>query len=70
MEWLYIGIGAAVAVVALICGVFLGMARRKRIAEAAIGSAEEQARKILEDALKSAETKKKEALLNKMVLWK
>ena len=63
MEWLYIGIGAAVAVVALICGVFLGMARRKRIAEAAIGSAEEQARKILEDALKSAETKKKEALL-------
>ena len=38
-------------------------AHRKRKAEAAIGSAETEARRILADAMKNAETKKKEALL-------
>ncbi len=42
---------------------FMGIAYRKRNAEAEIGSAEEQARKILNDAAKAAETKKKEALI-------
>ena len=44
-------------------GVALGIVHRKRVAEAEIGSAELQAKKILEDGLKAAETKKKEALI-------
>lgn len=40
-----------------------GIAHRKRIAEAEIGSAEKQAERILEDAKKDAATKRKEALL-------
>ena len=36
---------------------------RKNVVEAKIGSAEEKARKIIDDALKVAETKKREALL-------
>lgn len=42
---------------------FLGIAYRKRIAEAEIGSAEEEARKIINDAIKKVETDRKEALL-------
>lgn len=41
----------------------LGVSHRKKIAEAEIGSAEEEARKIVNDAVKSAETKKKEILI-------
>ena len=41
----------------------LGIAHRKKIAEAEIGSAEAQAERILADAQKEAATKKKEALL-------
>ena len=64
MQWLYLGIGAAVAaVIFFIIGRLNGIAYRKKVAEAEIGSAEEQAKRILEDSLKSAETKKKEALL-------
>ena len=36
---------------------------RKKFVEAKIGSAEEKARQIIDDALKTAETKKREALL-------
>ena len=50
-------------VVGILVGVLIGIAYRKRIAEAEIGSAELQAKKILEEGIKSAETKKKEALL-------
>ncbi|MCL2084536.1 MAG: ribonuclease Y [Oscillospiraceae bacterium] len=41
----------------------LGVSHRKRTAEKEIGSAEEEARKILNDALKGAETKMREALV-------
>ena len=41
----------------------IGVSYRKKIAEAEIGSAEEQARKIVNDAYRSAETKKKELLV-------
>ncbi|MBQ7921071.1 MAG: ribonuclease Y [Clostridia bacterium] len=55
------------SIVSLLVGVgggfFIGMAHRKRVAEAEIGSAELQAKKILEDGIKAAETKKKEALI-------
>ena len=50
-------------IVCLVAGGVVGYMHRKKTAEAEIGSAEAQARKILEDGIKSAETKKKEAML-------
>lgn len=60
MEILYGIIGIAVG---LLIGAFIGSAFRKKIAEAKIGSAEEQAKKILEDSIRQAEAKKKEILV-------
>ena len=40
-----------------------GVAFRKRVGEREIGSAEEEAKRILNEAIKSAESKKREALL-------
>ena len=51
------------AAASLAIGLFIGYTIRKRTAETQIGSAEEQAKRILEDAIKSAEAKKKETLL-------
>lgn len=61
MTW-YIVEGAA-ALVAVVIAFVLGSSHRKRTAEAAIGSAEDEARRILNDAMKNAEAKKKEAIL-------
>ncbi len=61
MLW-YIIEGAAAIVLAVITFV-LGSSHRRRTAEAAIGSAEDEARRILNDAMKNAEAKKKEAIL-------
>lgn len=44
-------------------GFFAGERYRKHTAELAIGSAEEEAKRIVNDAIKSAEGKKKEAVL-------
>ena len=44
-------------------GIFLGWNRRKSAAEREIGSAEDEAKRIVNDAYKSAESKKREALL-------
>ena len=44
-------------------GIFLGITIRKNTAEKEIGSAEEEARKIVADAIKAAEAKKKEVSL-------
>ncbi|MBQ2677189.1 MAG: ribonuclease Y [Clostridia bacterium] len=56
-----------VAVVSgVVCGIiafFLGSNYRKRKSEATIGSAKEEAKRILSDAIKTAEAKKKEAIL-------
>ena len=60
--WWYIIEGAAALVVAIIA-FFLGSSHRRRTAEAALGSAEEEARRILNDAMRNAEAKKKEAIL-------
>ena len=53
--------------VALILGVGVGIVvgnlYRKKVAEAEIGSAEQEAKRIVEDAMKTAEAKKKEAIL-------
>ncbi|MDA8336644.1 MAG: Rnase Y domain-containing protein, partial [Peptococcaceae bacterium] len=50
---------AAVAVVALLVGYMV----RKMMAEARIGSAEREARRIVEEASEKAEAKKRETLL-------
>ncbi len=58
---------AIAAIVAVIVGLGLGflggVIYRKKVAEAEIGSAEEQAKRIVDDGFKEAETLKKEALL-------
>ena len=41
----------------------VGMMYRKKVAEKEIGSAEEEARRILNEAIKSAESKKREMML-------
>ena len=48
----------------IIVGSVGGFLIRKVIAEKSIGSAEEQAKKILEDAIKNAESSKKEAIIS------
>ncbi len=53
----------AAAVIALVLGFFIGVLYRKRIAEAEIGSAELEAKRIVDEAVKAGETKKKEQLL-------
>jgi ribonuclease Y len=50
-------------IIAAIIGAGLGYTMRKRTAEAQIGSAEEEAKRIVADAEEKGETKKKEALL-------
>ena len=52
-------------VAAASAGIFfpLGQVARKKKAEKAIGSAEEESRRILSDAIKNAEAKKKELLI-------
>lgn len=40
-----------------------GIAYRRKVAEAELGSAEEEAKRVLSDAIKTAESKKKEALV-------
>ncbi len=52
-----------VGVVTLILGLFGGYLYRKQVAEKEIGSAEQEATRIVNDAIKSAETKKREAIL-------
>ncbi|MBR5559584.1 MAG: ribonuclease Y [Oscillospiraceae bacterium] len=54
-------------VIALFVGLLiafpLGVQYRKKVAEAELGSAEEEAKRVLSDAIKTAESKKKEALV-------
>ncbi len=60
LPWLIMGV---VALVLAVIGFFAGSAYRRKSAEATIGSAEDEARRILNDAIKTAESKKREALL-------
>ena len=59
----YILTGVITFLVTLVIGVLAGIQYRKRVAEKEIGSAEEQATRILNDAIKSAESKNREALV-------
>lgn len=64
METLHVIILAAViAVVFCVIGFVLGGLHRKKVAEAAIGSATEEAARIVTQAVQSAESRKKEAVL-------
>ena len=53
----------ASGIVFLVLGVVIGILYRKKVAEAEIGSAEQEAKKIIDEGIKLAETKKKEALI-------
>ncbi len=50
-------------IVAIVVGFALGVVYRKKVAEAEIAGAEEEAKRIVNDAIKSAESKKREALV-------
>ena len=50
-------------IVGVVIGVPVGIARRKSTAEREIGSAEDEAKRIINEAIKSAESKKREALV-------
>ena len=57
---------ALVVVAAAVCGAlgyYFGGENRKRTAEAKIGSAEEEAKRIVNDAIKAAEQKRKETII-------
>lgn len=51
------------AIVGILVGAFAGFLYRKKIAEKEIGSAEEEAKRIINDSIKAAEGKKREAVL-------
>lgn len=56
-------IGVAAFAVGIFIGIFFGITYRKKVAEREIGSAEIQAKKIVDEGIRQAETKKKELLL-------
>ncbi len=60
--WLAIGFAVGAVVFGIAC-YFAGIAHRKKVAEGILGSAEEESKRILNDAMKTAEAKKKESLL-------
>lgn len=60
---LYIIIAVAALIVGGFIAFFLGVSHRKKKAESEIGSAEQEAKRIMSDALKNAEAKKKEMVL-------
>lgn len=56
-------IGAVSFIIALVIGLLAGILYRKNVAEKEISSAEEEAKRIINEAIKSAENKKREALV-------
>ena len=63
---LAIVLAAVGLVLGIAVGFVIGSMHRKKVAEAQIGSAEAEAKRILNDAMKTAETKKKEVVLEAM----
>ncbi|MBE6794832.1 MAG: ribonuclease Y [Ruminococcaceae bacterium] len=61
--WLALVLIIVAAVVFAVVGVVFGISYRKKIAEKEIGSAEQEANRIISDAMKTAEAKKKEAVI-------
>ena len=60
---LQIALIAGVGVLAAVIGFVLGIAYRKRVSEREIGSAETEATRIINEAIRSGESRKKEMLL-------
>ncbi|MCL2404910.1 MAG: ribonuclease Y [Defluviitaleaceae bacterium] len=62
-----VAVTTLIAAAALICGIiggfFLGIIHRKKIAESLLGSAEAQAKNLIEEANRTAESRSKEMLL-------
>jgi ribonuclease Y len=56
-------ITVALCVACIVVGLIIGVAYRKKVGEAAIGSAEEEAKRIINDAIKNSESRKREALI-------
>ena len=63
MELLDIVLIVLAAVVGLAVGIGMGMGIRKRFAEREIGSAEQEATRLINEAIRSGESRKKEMLL-------
>ena len=61
--WLQITLPVVAIIVGILVGAVIGSLYRKKVAEAEIGSAEQEAKRIVSEAIKSAEAKKKEAIL-------
>ena len=62
MIWKIIGVAVGL-IVMLVIGFVLGMVYRKKVAEREISSAEDEAKRIINDSIKAAEGKKREALV-------
>ena len=63
MTWQLI-VGIVVALIAvLVIGFFFGIAYRKKVSEREISSAEDEAKRIINESIKAAESKKREALV-------
>ncbi len=60
---LFYGIFIAILVIVAIIMFILGITYRKKVSEREISSAEEEAKRIINESIKSAESKKREALL-------
>ncbi|MGN0651548.1 MAG: Rnase Y domain-containing protein, partial [Gemmiger sp.] len=60
LPWVLVFVAAAVCGA---LGFYLGGENRKRTAEAKLGSAEEEAKRIVNDAIKAAEQKRKETII-------
>ncbi len=63
LEPLHIVLAAAAVVVMTIVGFAVGIAYRKRVSEREIGSAEAEATRLINEAIRSGESRKKEMLL-------
>ena len=61
--WIAIVIGAACFFVAAVLFFALGVSYRKKVAEKEISSAEEEAKRIINESIKAAESKKREAMV-------
>ncbi len=61
--YLWILLTAIIGLIFTVCAFFLGIFYRKHIAEAEIGSAEQEANRIINDAIHLADTKKKQAII-------
>ena len=63
MDWLYIVLPIAGFLIGAILFFLLGISYRKHVAEREIGGAEEEAKQIINEAIRGGESKKKEMLL-------